>query len=83
MSTLTPWLNFIRQFDRTNSIVSLIGTKLDLESKRKISHDEAKIFAKTQAIDFHMEVSSLENINISKFLKTTVKELIIRNGNFI
>ena len=50
----TPWCGVIRKFDRTDTIVGLLGLTTSSNS-RGISHEEASMFAKTQAMDFYHE----------------------------
>ena len=55
----SPWINLIRAFDRTETVVGLLGLQND--GIRAISFEEATLFAKTQAMDFYLEANSLSS----------------------
>lgn len=76
-----PWLTTIRKFDRTNTIVILLGLKCEKE-ERKISYDDATLFAKTQAMDLYLEASTHGEVNLDSVFKTIAELLIERHGTF-
>ena len=77
-----PWIKTIRKFDRTNTVVGLIGLKSDLISQRKVSVEEGSLFAKTQAFDFFMEANSFQDSSALILIYKKITSLLIdRNGN--
>ena len=79
-----PWIKTIRKFDRTNTVVGLIGLKSDLSSLRKVSTEEGSLFAKTQAFDFFMEASSYNDTSSLVLIYQKIASLLIdRNGKFL
>ena len=77
-----PWVNMIRKFDRTNTIVVLVGLKSE-KTARTVTTEEAKLFAKTQAMDAYLEASSHTDIDLQKVYREIGKLLIERQGNII
>lgn len=78
----TPWLSTIRKFDRTNTIVILLGLKCEKE-ERTISKEEATLFAKTQAMDTYLEASTHNRVNLDEIFHTIAEMLIERHGLFL
>lgn len=62
---LKRWVVEIDKYSDLNVSIILVGTKLDLKSKREISVEQASEYAKCLRVNYH-EISSKDNINIDK-----------------
>ncbi|CDS09443.1 hypothetical protein LRAMOSA10803 [Lichtheimia ramosa] len=67
---LKTWLQDVREHANPNTVVTVVGNKSDLESKRQVSREEGEQFAKENDL-FFMEASakSAENVE-DAFVKT-------------
>lgn len=63
--------------DRGSMTVMLIGNKCDLEQMREVSAEKAKKFAEKNGIAF-LEVSALDNINISEAFNDIITQIYNR-----
>ena len=75
----TPWLDIIRELDRTNTVVGLLGLKTD-KDERTISKEEASLFAKTRAIDFYIEVTSRKSDSLLEVYELISQQLLKRQS---
>ena len=62
---LKRWVAEIDKYSDLNVSIILVGTKLDLQSKREISVEQASEYAKDLRVNYY-EISSKDNINIDK-----------------
>jgi len=70
---LKEWLSEVREHSNKEIVIMLIGNKSDLESKRAISTEEGKQFAKDNGL-FFMETSAKTSTNVDEaFLETARK----------
>ena len=77
-----PWLDVVNNFDRTNTVVALVGLKSD-SKERKITTEEATLFAKSQAMDCYVEVSSHDGSNLHVVYEKIAQHLIDRQGTYM
>ena len=74
---LTSWLTDARNLTNPNTVIVLIGNKVDMEDQRDVSHEEAAAFAKENDLIF-VETSAKTGQNVEEaFLKTA--QLIFKN----
>ena len=84
---LSNWLDRIdAQSDVVRRLI-LVGNRIDLSNERKISKDEALLFAKNNNMEYY-EVSAKNDTNIDKMFNTIIENIIdnidkIRFGNGI
>lgn len=62
-TAVSEWLKEIRQSCSENMIIVLIGNKTDVDSRRQVSADEGREFAKENAISF-FETSAKTGFNV-------------------
>ena len=60
------WLQGIRTFSSPDTKIFLLGNKVDLKDKRKITTEEAETYAKINGFRFFREVSAKEEIQLQK-----------------
>jgi len=70
----TNWLNDINTNKAIKSNIYLVGTKLDLESKRVVQKSEAEAFASSNSINY-FEVSSKTGVGIEELFSHIVTDL--------
>ncbi|GAA5804749.1 GTP-binding protein ypt3 [Helicostylum pulchrum] len=71
-ATISRWLNELKINEaHPDSIIMLIGNKSDLDSKRKVSQQEAMDYAESNGLMF-METSALESINVEKAFESLI-----------
>ena len=74
---LTSWLTDARNLTNPNTVIVLIGNKVDMEEQRDVSYEEAAAFAKENDLIF-LETSAKSGQNVEEtFLKTA--QLIYEN----
>ena len=77
------WLREVDRFSddgrtgRPACVKMLVGTKLDLEHKRKVNEDEARSFAETMGVDY-IECSSKDTSNVSETFDRMVEKMYER-----
>jgi Ras-related protein Rab-1A len=76
---LKMWYEEVKKYASPNVSIVVIGTKMDLKSRRKVSHEEGKLYANTHGFDFY-ETSSKENINVDELFEKSSKAVL---GNFM
>ncbi|CAI2378895.1 unnamed protein product [Moneuplotes crassus] len=68
---ISTWLDEVRQNGNSDMVIIMIGNKSDLESKRQVSFEEGKSFAKENNLIF-METSAKTSSNVEDaFLETS------------
>ena len=72
---IDKWLSEIKKFAKENVLMFLVGNKIDLIEKRKVSKDEAEEIANKFNIPY-FETSAKTSINIDKlFIDSTITYL--------
>lgn len=72
--SLPNWIKFINNIE--NTIIVIVGNKIDLESKRVISYEEGKKFAEENNMDM-FEVSAKEGTGLEDMIYNSVAGLPI------
>lgn len=62
---VTGWINELNRFVSNNTVLFLVGTKLDLAYKRTVSYNEGRELANSYGISF-VEVSSFDDVGIDE-----------------
>lgn len=75
--SLESWLKDIADYAPKDCVVFIVGNKSDLNSERKVSHDDAENFAENKNLYF-LEVSAKKGVNINLLFEKMCKELIIK-----
>lgn len=66
---VNDWINQIHSHVNKNEVkIILVGNKIDLQSKREVTFDEAKALADSHRIPY-MEASAKDNINVENIFK--------------
>ncbi|KAG2210478.1 hypothetical protein INT47_002420, partial [Mucor saturninus] len=71
---LPVWLEDVRQHANPNTVIMLIGNKVDLEKNREVSREEAEKFAKENNL-FFLETSAKLSDNVEKAFTKTAEEI--------
>ena len=79
-NSLNKWLKEIRNYAPKNTVIIIVGNKVDLE--RKVSHDDAITFANNENISY-LEVSAKNGINIELIFEKLCKEMVIKKKEII
>ena len=74
--SIPEWIESAREHKGENYPIIIIGNKIDLEEKRKISTEEGENLAKKYGLDF-FEISNKEDINIKEAIFTLFKKVLI------
>ena len=74
-NNIESWLNEIKSQANPDIKIFLIGNKTDLEDKRKITTDEAKLFSKNHAFHYFSETSAKNGFNAQEIFIRAAKEL--------
>ena len=74
------WMIDIDKFAKQDVLRLLIGNKIDLEGKRKVTKEAGESLANKYGIKF-FEVSAKNNININELFLYTAKSLLEKNEN--
>ena len=75
---LTDWIQFITNIEN-NSVIIIVGNKIDLKNDREVNKEEAEKFCKENKYEY-FEVSAKEGINIDNMLYTSVAGLPVFNA---
>ena len=76
------WIQSARDKKGENYPIILLGNKIDLADRRKVTTEEGEEIAKKNGLDF-FEISNKESVNIENAILTLVKKIIInieKNG---
>lgn len=79
-SSIKNWLEFIRNIKFDNSIIVLVGNKIDIDRYyfikfcRQVPTSEGENFAKQENILFH-EISAKTMMNVNKMFYNVISEL--------
>ena len=74
---LTDWLKFITDIEN-NSVVIIVGNKIDLKDKREVNNEDAEKFCKENKYEY-FEVSAKEGTNINNMLYNSIAGLPVFN----
>ena len=79
--SLGKWLEETKNNGNPNMIIILVGNKIDLDSQRVVSRDEAEKFAKENSL-LYIETSAKTAFNVNETFLKTGKEVLtkILNG---
>jgi Ras-related protein Rab-1A len=77
-SQIKMWLLEIKKYAPENTCITIIGNKVDLQSKRQISYDEAKEYSNSIQASY-FETSAKLGININDMFLDIVKEILKHN----
>uniref|UniRef100_A0A4X2JTX4 RAB2B, member RAS oncogene family n=1 Tax=Vombatus ursinus TaxID=29139 RepID=A0A4X2JTX4_VOMUR len=82
-SHMTAWLEEARQHSDSKVIITLIGNKNDLESRRQVTKEDGAAFARKHGLMF-METSTKTGCNVEEAFVNTAKEIYekIQEGVF-
>lgn len=75
---LTDWIQFITNIEN-NSVIIIVGNKIDLKNDREVNKEEAEKFCKENKYEY-FEVSAKEGTNINNLLYSSVASLPIFNA---
>ena len=76
------WIQSARDKKGENYPIILLGNKIDLADRRKVTTEDGEEIAKKNGLDF-FEISNKESVNIENAILTLVKKIIInieKNG---
>ena len=74
--SIPEWIESAQEHKGENYPIIIIGNKIDLEEKRKITTEEGENLAKKYGLDF-FEISNKEDINIKEAIFTLFKKVLI------
>jgi len=74
--SIPEWIESALEHKGENYPIIIIGNKIDLEEKRKITTEEGENLAKKYGLDF-FEISNKEDINIKEAIFTLFKKVLI------
>ena len=74
--SIPEWIESAREHKGENYPIIIIGNKIDLEERRKITTEEGENLAKKYGLDF-FEISNKEDINIKEAIFTLFKKVLI------
>jgi len=74
-ANIPNWLEEIKKYSLEKTKITICGTKLDLDSKRKITEQEALDFAKSHNFDY-IELSSKTNRNVNELFELASGKLL-------
>ena len=66
---LDSWISEIREHSHPEIKIFLIGNKIDLNSERQVTYEEAINFMNKNKLDFFEETSAKEGMNIEEIFK--------------
>jgi len=81
-NSLESWLNEIRTKGNPNVKLFLIGNKIDLKEKRKVSEEQAKKFQIDYGFDLFLETSAKTGYNTQKIFIEAARTLYEQNLNY-
>lgn len=77
---IPAWLDDISHYANPNAPILLIGNKLDLETKRQISHEQAKEFADRKNM-ITLETSAKDGVGVNEAFQTLVEKIMDQQKN--
>ncbi|KAI8869572.1 ras-related protein rab-2-like protein [Ramicandelaber brevisporus] len=80
---LAMWLDDARRHSNTNTTITLVGSKSDLEAKRTITREEGETFARENGLLF-IETSAKTGANVEEAFAMTARDIYqkIQQGVF-
>jgi len=69
------WINETKKYTNDATLKVLVGTKIDLITKRQITYKQACIYAKSKQLPY-FEISSVTGENVSRLIKFAIKRKI-------
>ena len=75
-NNIKEWSEDIEKYGPSNVYKILVGNKIDLESKRKVSLEVGEIFSKIYKINMFYETSAKANINIKEIFVNSVQLIL-------
>jgi Ras-related protein Rab-6A len=81
-NSLESWLNEIRTKGNPNVKLFLIGNKIDLKEKRKVTEEEANKFHIDYGFDLFLETSAKTGFNTQKIFVEAARTLYEQNLNY-
>ena len=66
------WINETNKYTTDTTLKVLVGTKIDLITKRQITYKQACIYAKSKQLPY-FEISSVTGENVSRLIKYAIK----------
>ena len=75
---LTDWIKFITDIEN-NSVIIVVGNKIDKEDKREVDNEDADKFCKENKYQY-FEVSAKEGMNIDNMLYNSIAGLPVFNA---
>ena len=79
-NNLNFWLSEIEKNRNKDVFKLLIGNKIDLESKRKITYDEGKDFASINRMEF-FETSAKTAYNVQEAFESLIRNIMSKDKN--
>jgi small GTP-binding protein len=73
-SHLSAWLKDARENGNPDMVITLVGNKTDLDSKRTVTSEEGERFARDNGLIF-MEASAKSNINVEEAFESTGRNI--------
>ncbi|KAA3681435.1 Ras-related protein Rab-2B, partial [Paragonimus westermani] len=74
---LTTWLEDARQHASPNMVITLVGNKCDLESRREVQREEGETFAQEHGLLF-VETSAKTGVNVEESFTCTARTIYER-----
>ncbi|KAF5405293.1 Rab GTPase [Paragonimus heterotremus] len=74
---LTTWLEDARQHASPNMVITLVGNKCDLESRREVQREEGETFAQEHGLLF-VETSAKTGVNVEESFVCTARTIYER-----
>ena len=79
-NSISKWMESIEEISPANTIVIIVGNKIDLETERQVTREEGVRKAKEYDIPFY-ETSCKSGININQVFTRITKEILNKNEN--
>ena len=78
-NNIEKWLNDIKTQSNPDVKIFLIGNKVDLDDKRRITKEQGERFAKEHRISFFTETSAKTGLNVQNVFIQVAKELYLQH----
>ena len=81
-SHLSNWLQDARENGNPDMVITLVGNKTDMDSRRTVSFEEGQKFARENNLIF-LEASAKSNVNVEEAFETTARSIFnkIKEGS--